>query len=212
MINELEAYDKAIVEFFSIPSRHTGEPVPIVYSPPQRAFSVLERLYKPQNGKIPLPALSVHRGEFTLDSSRFHFFKRRVVSCPDPTGGTIVNVTPPPQTVTIPYFLEVWAYTTREMSSIIKVVATKFLQELAYITVDLEEYGKHYFALKLDGMSDASDLEPSEGERKLRTSFNLTLNGVFHKPLTPVKTVKIIQTDVKDESDTIVYETQEVSS
>ena len=201
--NELELYDRAMFEFFQVVKEDCKTPVPSVFAPPQRAFAALKDLFETQgvvveNNRVPLPATALHRDMPTFNPALYRFTDRWIARYDNPPDHKKVKVTGPPQSVTIPYVLEIWTYTQIEMLSILKQLSMKFRGELAYSVVDLREYGPKRFSIRNDGITDASNLEPQEEERTLRTTMNVTLNAVLHQPLETVRTVHIVETEIRE--------------
>lgn len=214
-INELLIYDRAVHAFFQVNKADDGTPIPSVFATPQRAFAALMDLYqldpKDPKNKVPLPATALHRGNPTFDPTRYRFTDRWVNSYDKPPTHDKVNVMGPPQTILIDYSLEIWTYTSVEMLSIVKQLSMKFRGELAYIVVDLAEYGKKRFSIKDGGIQDASVLEPQEEERMLRMTMNVTLSAVLHRPLELVPTVLTVDLETRDETTDALLGTIEVT-
>lgn len=215
-MNELELYDRAMFDFFRVLKEECRTPISCVFAPPQRAFAALKDLHDiPQeepDDRVPLPALALHRETPIFDPLMYRFTDRWVNSYRSPPVHEKVEVMGPPQTVTIDYSLEVWAYTQVEMLNIQRQLLMKFRGELAYTLVDLAEYGKKRFSIRNGGISDASILEPQEEERVLRSTMLVTLNAVLHRPLETLRTVLTVETQVRDlESDELLG-TSEVTS
>lgn len=212
MVNEIVIYDRAMVEFFSIYKSigRSGGLIPIVFAPPQRAFSLITHLYGEDRKRVPLPAMAVHRMDTAFDSSRYVHKERTIVRYDSPPDHTKVKVMGPWHPITIPFVAEMWSYTTREMAWMIKNIWSKFIHEIAYITVDLEEYGRKKCSLRLDNIADTSSKEPGEEERQLRSTVNVTLNAVLHKPLQVVETIKTTTIEYRDQDSGDLLEIQEV--
>jgi hypothetical protein len=200
--NELELYDRAMFDFFRVLKEDCKTPVAGVFSPPQRAFAALKDLYDipptEPDKRVPLPATALHREHPVFSPAAYRFTDRWVNSYRSPPNHEKVEVMGPPQTVTLEYTLEVWTYTQVEMLNIHRQLLLKFRGELAYTLVDLAEYGKKRFSIQNGGITDASVLEPQEEERTLRSTMNVTLNAVLHRPLETLRTVLTVETQVRD--------------
>jgi hypothetical protein len=214
LINEFVIYDKAIHAWAKVLIMRGMERkhAPIVFAPPHRAHAALKQLLKldPSVKRVPLPAMSVRRGEFTFDESRFHFNDRLIVNYPKPPLHTKVQVMKPWQPITIPYFIELWAYTQREALWMAKQMETKFLQQLAYIKVDLAEYGCKRLSIRKDAHTDISDYESAEADRSLRMTYNVTLSAAVLPALETRETVLGIDVDYRDLDTEDLIEQQEV--
>ena len=211
MLNELKVYDKALVNFFSVPKVEHPEAglIPLVWSPPQRAFSTMAASLglPPDTKRPPLPMMALHRMDFLGDWTRFNYYERAVVRYDSAPAYNLVKTCRPPQTVTIPYTLETWTLTTQEMNWVLHHLLLKFTQEIAYIQVNLEEYGCRTLSIRLEGYSNTTNLEPGEEERDLRISFNASLNGYIFRPLDQVKTVLEVDMVYRNWEDTETLET-----
>lgn len=220
MVNELELYDYAMAEFFKLTAADCGDPIPLVFAPPQRAFAALEDLYEKQgitwdatkNERIPLPATALHRGLPLSRPEGYRFTDRWVNSYRSPPDHKKVDVMGPPQTVTIDYSLELWSYTQVEMLNMVKQLTMKFRGELAYIVVNLQEYGIKRFSVQNNGITDSSVLEPQEEERALRGTMSVALNAVLFQPLETRRTILTVETQVRDLETDELLSTSEVSA
>lgn len=215
-VSELYLYDRAMFDFFRVLKDDCNTPVGAVFSPPQRAFAALKDLYDiPQDepdSRVPLPATALHREHPVFNPAMYRFTDRWVNDYRFPPDHKKVDVMGPPQSVSINYTLEVWAYTQLEMLNIHRQLLMKFRGELSYTLVDLGEYGLKRFSILNGGISDSSVLEPQEEERTLRSTMNVTLNAVLFRPLEVRRTVLSVETEVRDlETDDLLAQSEVTS-
>lgn len=177
-----------------------GSVIPIVFASAERAFATISELYgEPNCTRVPLPAMALSRSDISDNRELYVHKQRSIYRYDDAPNHTKVKVAQSPQPKLLTYTLEAWCRTMREMNNLILQLSTKFNLDLAYIRVDLEEFGVKRFALKLESSTDASELEYGEQDRKLRHSLTMTLNGVFHKPMRTIETVKSVDVTWQDE-------------
>lgn len=214
-VNELLVYDKAMFDFFRVTDDENNKLIGSVFAPPQKAFAALKDLYeideKESNDRVPLPATACHRGDPMFDPTMYRFTDRWIARYDKPPRHDKVKVMGPPQSITLEYSLEVWTNTQVEKLNILKQLSMKFRGELAYIVVDLQEYGKKRFSIRNGGIQDASVLEPQEEERTLRSTMNVTLNAVLHQPLETRETVLTVEQQTRDMETDELLATSEVS-
>jgi len=194
--NDYFIYDEAIVDlftFFTIDKSvvpNASKAVPIVFEAPHRALARLARLYPAAaaaeiESRPFLPAVSVWSMDPTYAADRFRMHPNiRLSLSPDFSEVTVSDESIPQDII---YQIDMWAETRTELNELKLQYTDRFRGEIAYVTVNLEEWGSKLVSVRNDSIVNNSDLEPGEGERVLRLSATCTLRARIRRAPSSVK-------------------------
>lgn len=216
--NWLDALKIDYGEIAGVPRRQFG--ILRVLATPKRAFSRMENILVrkgwldpsdpgPGSGtleetlksyqRIPLPFVSVYVQPPAIDSLRNSVFSFRhsYASMSDLTS----QKHPYPVPITLPVQLDFWMkkkftdlYIKEWLISNVNVLGT-YANEFMLQVTPLDNLGQQVWGNKLipvtiESIDDASDLEPGEGDRLLRTTVMLTMSAWMFMPYTTLDLVK----------------------
>jgi len=111
-----------------------------------------------------------------------------------------VNIANKPRLYRIRYQIDIWTRRINDMNQILEDILDDFdMQHYNYLLIDFgETWGKKYVPCLLSGITDNSDLEPMEEERRIRKTVTVELEAYRIPELEEKKTVKDTYTKVLD--------------
>lgn len=215
----IEIYDDALLRFFRA-IQYKGKPLEVVFAGPDRAFGEMRnRIARRKNTKpelvkiehIPLPFVSVFRGDLNHDLTRdSQATVRGILADPD-SGDSYYSKMPRPFTSAVQ--ADFWCKTHTHSNLLLTQLELLFgAGKRAYIDIDFGDerwykgdhevfsYAKwlgHQRAwLEDNGIGDNTDLEAGEGPKYIRKTFSGELAGVLPYPLLLGRLAKEVQTEV----------------
>ena len=190
-----EIYDRALSDWLKVTLEGETEPIKMAFAVGSRGFQRLEYLYN-QERRVNYPIMALLRTDSTIADDRFRYNPRIVVNHEE-VGNTFISKTAfCPQPIDIPYTLDIRSVKRNTMNEIIVKLLHKFIKDLGYIKVDLGVYGIKYLSVKLDGVSDNSELEPGEEEKKVRYTATFQLRGWVLRPTEEKKIVRNFRSEI----------------
>lgn len=188
----LTGYDLAMAEWLRAATVWNGRFVPVVFAAPLRAFSTYRTMLKtgqisplepPDDAdlsfaKPPLPMISFTRGDFKPGPRQNQNFPVRNIAYVLDTKQRRTGYTRYPMSVLIPYSVEIWTKSIQAQAFLTQRVLSQFWPKIAYWYVQTPFIEKLTMPIKLGGIADTSQLEGGQdGERQLRITFNLEVEG-----------------------------------
>lgn len=185
-MDEFFLYDQAMLEFCKVTLPNEANNIPILFATGSRAFERIKFLYQEINKrKITLPVMALMRTEISPNFDRWRFHPRMKVAFVDDQTKNELKVARSPNPIFISYTLDVRAILQTTLNFVKKQIFLRFLNNLAYVEVDLSDYGIQKIKIMWEGYSALSELEPGEGPIKLRDSASFLMDGwVFHDTTT----------------------------
>jgi len=193
MIDMFQLYDQAILTWLNdnLSSLLVGRTTQMLIATPRRGFAEVFSGRLVDNNTLTLPRISITRLDHANDPERYCKTRvRRLGWCDDDAKKRLISAKFP-SPVTIPYQIDLWTRFVSEMNLWEQKFLTEFDAQYIYITIrpdDVWQDKSH--ATHLDGgIVDNSDLEPDEGERAIRKTVNLRMEGRLYDQswvLTPV--------------------------
>lgn len=174
-----------------------GRIIPVVFSSPMRAFSTLRTqlsesgiaiINPPDDAQLeysdmPLPYVSFWRGDPKFGVRRNQNFPVRNIGFISSSGQRRTGSMRYPTPVNIPYQVEIWCKSISTQGYLVQKMMEQFWTHLAYWSVQTPYGTRVIMPIKMNGMTDTSELEAgSEArDRILRYTFNLEVEGkMFH--------------------------------
>ncbi len=200
LVNEYEKYDRAICEFLKMTLPEKVDPIPLFFASSHRAFHSIKYLFNADKNRIPLPAIAVLRSDSIPAADRFVFnVNTRISYPPNQTNPNTIKTAPfYPEPVDIVYTVDMIALKEPTMNFMRKALKMKFIKDVSYVWVDLEEYGRKYLGMRFEGSNDSSELESGESDIKIRETGTISFRGWLFHDVVELKTVKNVDVGICD--------------
>lgn len=224
VLDQLSLYDQAFVDWLkTCPLRTIGDKLLVVFASPERAFGHAKELLgdaaanAQDISNLPLPILSVERGDITFDNRRFHGPKTLLRRMAYATGGGTVKQAVFPSPASWIYRVSLWAKyrTTLNQWAVwrrLQFPSNERNLEIDFSPVD-ETWGSKIIPIFDEGLTDASELEAEDGsERILRSVQSIRLDGWVFGPMEHVKTVLRVITELREPPHGVDIAPKDVSS
>jgi hypothetical protein len=219
----LEIYHISMLEWWRDRIRWRSKPVPIVFATPDRAFADMRTLLDASRGtdgtaalrgqNIPLPFCSLSEsGLEEYDGRRDNAGAIRAAYVnPQLTRGVTMDW---PTPVNINYQLDFWCETLNQRRQFQDFVRRLFKLKVTYLEIDFASprwavndtdaiptevklLGRRQVALNMSTWTDASNLEPGDGNREIRASLAMTLNAWMARGYVEVPLVRSFTTEIR---------------
>lgn len=210
VLDQLSLYDQGFVDWLkTCPLRTVGDELLVVFATPERAFAHAQELLKdavatPSDiSNLPLPILSVERGDITFDNARFHGPKTLLRRMAYSTGGGTVKQALFPSPASWTYRVSVWAKYRTTLNQWAVWRRLQFPSNERNLDIDFspvdETWGRKIIPIFDEGLTDASELEVEDGaERALRSVQSIRMDGWVFGPMEHVKTVLRVITEIRE--------------
>jgi len=214
LIDQLLLYDQAIltwVQNYMIPLL-PGRNVQLSVATARKAFAEVSTGQLLNERTLIVPRISLQRLDPVNDPARFNSNPIRRLGWAYSTANDqrqlIKGKFPTP--VNIPYQLDLWTRFTKEMNLWERFIFDTFSPQYTYMRIRPNDvWGWKLFIVFLDGpVRNNSDLEPGEGERKIRKTVPLRVEGWFFPDTFDVPyVVKRLEIDIYDyEQTSLLYD------
>lgn len=182
LIPAFKAQDRGIKEFFSnmlVPGKDVVREVGVRIAGGDKSF--LQWRQNIRQGRIILPAVSIDRKGANWNPQKFSPAYIPASKAFTSVEGTHVKVSYRPRPYIIDYTLSIWAEHKEDAEVVLFQILSKFAP-LAQLSIDTNRI-IHDMILKLEGYSNASDIEAGPDEpQKFRYDVNLTCEGYIEVP------------------------------
>lgn len=223
----LEIYQLSLLDWWRNRLHWRDVPIPVIMSTPDRAFGTMSYLLSKARGdkdsalkrdqNIPLPfaALSMPSPE-EYDGTRDNAGVIRAMYVNEELTESVNVDWPTP--VKLNFQLDIWCETLRQQRHFYDEVRRYFKFQRTYIDIDfnsgeweLEDgaempmevklLGKRQIPMKINNWTDASNLEPGDGNREIRMNLSMSLDAWMARGYTMVPLVRSFELELYDYTD-----------
>lgn len=213
MIDQFLLYDQAMITWLTntFPPLIVGRNTQILIAIGRKGFVEVTSGTLVDNNTLTLPRISVQRLDPENHPERFNSNRiRRLGFCGN---GEVIKMRSGkfPSPVNFNYQIDLWTRYASEMNLWMQKILFDFDQQYIYLSIRPDDiWGDKKYIVFLDGaITDNSELEPGEGERQIRRTFNLRAEArLYDQSTIPVNVLKRIEMRWLDYDDSTLYERQ----
>lgn len=211
MIDQLLLYDQSVVTWLSnlLPPLLEGRSTQILVSTARKAYAEVTTARLADNETLTTPRIVVTRLDYMNDPNRFNSSRIRRLGWCDSTVNSALRNSRWPSPVNISYQIDLWTRYAKEMNLWVQQVMFEFSPQYIYLRIRPDSvWGDKTFIVFLEGgIADNSDLEPGEGDRSIRRTFNLRLEGwVFDQAFIATNVLEALEFQWYDQDLGSLYE------
>lgn len=211
MIDQLLLYDQSVVTWVTntLPPLLEGRNTQVLVSTARKAFADVTTARLADNETLTTPRIAVTRLDYVNDPIRFNSNRvRRLGWCSTPVQHALRSAKFPAP-VNISYQVDLWTRFAKEMNLWVQQVMFDFASQYIYLSIrpDSVWQDKLFIVFLEGGVADNSELDPGEGDRIIRRTFTLRVEGwIFDQSFLDVGVVKSLEFQWFDQDLGTAYE------
>lgn len=198
-VDQFLLYDQALITWLQqqLPPLLPGTTTQMVFATPKRRYAEVTTGRVIDNKTLAFPRISISRQDPVIHEQRFSSPRIRKLGYTDASCQKIITGEHPAP-INLAYQVDLWTTQVSQMNLWLQRVLFRFKSQYIYLQIRPDDIwqNKKYIVFLDGGITDNSELDPgAEGDRQIRKTVQLRAEcWLFDQELTPVRTVKTIET------------------